>query len=1091
MLTSIPAARRLVRASAGALLCLLIATPAWSTTVRYAQPESVGSMPTFGTVPFPNDLYFDGGAADAGDGTLLNEDPEGPGGTEDFGFDVVVANQSQVPLGGMNRMDGFGATTPVWFFFDGKIDQTSLPGVKTPNAGRVQTDPSASDSVFLVELDSSPPRFVPAKFHWDIDSKLPYTLAVVPLEGEVLRSNTRYVAVVTKKLKRTNGKPVKRDADFPAALAAELADGLAYVTGSLDVGASKIVGMSVFTVQTTSPTLRDIRTGIVDNCPTTVDFSDGWVFEEDDVEVFFGEDEADDVNLVASGFLFSPRLQTLDPDNSSHRDGSGGDAEGDTVSNTSEVDDERFVDFGDNGNGCELTTPGEPDGLPDVIDIDPSTPAALDLARVPVSLSVPTGEAPEDGWPVIIVQHGLGGDRQTTMFFAQDAAERGFAVIGIDSVDHGLRWDETDDIFNFTGEDGQDGLPDGDLDNAVAFGFFERFGNLLAVRDNFRQTYTDLMQLVHILSEDGFDEPLDVDLDPDNIYYLGLSLGGLMGSGMAPYVPEVRAIALDAPGGGFQSELLTNSSIGASFFPLLQLIFGLDRDTAQGDFAFNNGVGQSILDPGDATISAVHWADGAFDAPFRPMNVILFEDMQDAVVPNQASEALAVAAGLPLFDPHVENLPATERPLDVVATEGFIDGNLSGATAAVFQVGPGVHAVLDRSIADISYVPNHALWNELRDGAVDSVFVPLLRDIRVQTPGILDDIYDWFEDSVENPGSPGRFEYTDLPLSYNSLESQQIGRGDPKVYTFLARTVNADGQTPTDELTPDVSIEIRDNSDKGRMTVSRSTLGSTEDGANDDMPPGIEVETADVLPFFVSIQRPGAPTYEGRKLTVSYTDDELAASDCDEAALFLARFDPRSDTYDALPSTVDAAANQVQTEGKTRQSGDGIYGVFCSTDAAEFNSRLGLESLEVTTPSDPEKNRTIDVAAAFPTEELVDPTQSDIEVEVWEDLATEIFSGTLPSGCWREDKPDKRWSWKAKRCDGVDPGDFRKAELVRKSSGFEITLRIAGELPDTEESLGGGGSQVALAVGEELRSSAGGRCRQSGDTLRCSKYDAP
>lgn len=253
---------------------------------------------------------------------------------------------------------------------------------------------------------------------------------------------------------------------------------------------------------------------------------------------------------------------------------------------------------------------------------------------------------------------------------------------------------------------------------------------------------------------------------------------------------------------------------------------------------------------------------------------------------------------------------------------------------------------------------------------------------------------------------------------------------------------------------------------------------------------GIDVETADVLPFFVSIQRPGAPTYEGRRLTISYTDDELTASGCDEAALFLARFDPQNDAYDALPSTVDTAANQVQTSGKTRQSGDGIYGVFCSQEAAAFNSRLGLDSLEITTPSNPEKKRTIEVSASFPTEVVVDPTQADIEVDVWEDLDSDIFSGTLPSGCWREDKPGKRWSLKAKRCNGVEPGDFRKAELVRKSSGFEISLRIAGALPGTAESLGGGGSQVSLALGEEARSSVGGRCRQSGDTLRCSKYDA-
>ncbi len=1064
--------------------------------VKYADPNPPGSMPEFGSVPFPTNLYFDGGAPGAGDGTLINQDPNNPDGFERFGLEVsLLLSQDRALIAGLDRLDGFGVTTPVWFFFDGPIQESSLPGEPVINNGLVQRIPGADDSVFLVELGSAPPRFIPVKFRFGFETRVPNLLAMVPLEGEVLGANTEYVGVVTRSLKSDGAGAVQATLEFDAAKGSpNHSAAMAYLTGTLGIKASDIVGLAPFRTQTTTATLRDIRSGIVDDCPITVDFSDGLVFADPNaVERYFGAGVAPNVALAASGFYASPRLQGLDPTDHSHRDGSGGAAENDLpLGSLSEIDDEQFEDRGSNGTGCELTTGATPDGLPDVVDLEPNTPGVLDLAMVPVSLAVPNSLTPAAGWPVIIVQHGLGGSRTTTMGFAEGAAQQGFAVIGIDSVDHGLRWDETDDEFNFTNEPGQDGLPDGDLGGAVNLGFFEAFSSVAAIRDNFRQTYVDLMQLVHILAADGFDAAVGVDLDPDNIYYLGLSLGGLMGAGMTPYVPEVRGIVLDAPGGGLTTELFANSSIGAGSIGLIQAIFGLDAENPSGDFALFSGLSQSLLDAGDGTVSAVHWVEGAFPPPFQPMNVILIESMNDQVVPNQSNESLAVAAGLELFDPHVENLPGTTRPLPVASTQGFLEHNVAGnVTAGVFQVGPDSHAQISEGVSTLTFVPGFAHVDEFRNGDTDTAFVPLIRNVRIKHPEVLADIYDWFRDMVSRPGEGGRFQYTGAQLAFNSYENQTVEKGSG-TYSFFVRNVNAAGAVPYEDPIPNASIGISANKTVGRITMVRSTLGATLDGDDRDMPPLVSLGTPNVLPFFLGVQRPQAPAYRGRALTLEYTDDELDASGCAADALFLARHNPITDAYDALPSTPDPPSNTVRLADKHYQGGDGVYGAFCSTEAAPFNQHLTGKTVKLKFPKNPGGSSLLKLVAEIrdPSNTLeIDPTLGDIVVRVWEDRETELYLGTMDASCWTPASAS-RWTWNPS-CAAA--GDFTKASLKKiensKGTTFKLSIQASGAYDIDTSHEGGGGLQLQVVIDGVSRNTSGGKCAASAKKIACSRYD--
>ena len=89
---------------------------------------------------------------------------------------------------------------------------------------------------------------------------------------------------------------------------------------------------------------------------------------------------------------------------------------------------------------------------------------------------------------------------------------RGFASIGIDAVAHGYRFFDCtpgapcsqDTANNFGGTAIPDGFVDGTLAGfdvsflTVNLGFFQGFHNFLGIRDNFRQTYVDLMSLVRL-----------------------------------------------------------------------------------------------------------------------------------------------------------------------------------------------------------------------------------------------------------------------------------------------------------------------------------------------------------------------------------------------------------------------------------------------------------------------------------------------------------------------------------------------------------------------------------------------------------------
>src|SRR5439155_282982 len=126
----------------------------------------------FGSLPFPDDLYFDQGRPADGDGTLLDA-----GATIGLADRVVTVNAASIE-DALDLLDGFGTTTAVYFFLSGPLDPGSLPASPV-------LEPALTDGVFCADAASATP--VPVLLEFGIDSRIPNVLAVLPLPGKPRR----------------------------------------------------------------------------------------------------------------------------------------------------------------------------------------------------------------------------------------------------------------------------------------------------------------------------------------------------------------------------------------------------------------------------------------------------------------------------------------------------------------------------------------------------------------------------------------------------------------------------------------------------------------------------------------------------------------------------------------------------------------------------------------------------------------------------------------------------------------------------------------------------------------------------------------
>jgi hypothetical protein len=411
----------------------------------------------------------------------------------------------------LNRLDGFNLQPRLTIPFDGPIDASTV----------------SSDSVFLVRLGSTLPGG-PWPGHkvginqvvWDSAS-----LTLFAETDELLEPHTRYLFVVTDGVRDLAGHPARPSdrSSGPLAQAQQLLPALGH----------HVLAATVFTTQSATSTLEKIRRRIKAAAPPPVDFA---LTASGDPAVFAVGD--------LTGIVFRRQVATATFAPTPVPVTALGVAPG-AVGR---------VAFGRYDSPRYETA----QGIIPQVPTRTGTPAVQGIDTVHLTLFLPSGPAPAEGWPVALFGHGLGDNKNASPWaVAAILAQQGVATAAINVVGHGFGPAGTLEIALAGG--GAATVPAGgravDQNGDGQFGAFEGVQALppyeiVAVRDGLQQTVADLMQLVRAI-EGGVDVDGDgaADLDASRISSAGQSFGGIYGTMLMAVEPSLRAGVANAFGG--------------------------------------------------------------------------------------------------------------------------------------------------------------------------------------------------------------------------------------------------------------------------------------------------------------------------------------------------------------------------------------------------------------------------------------------------------------------------------------------------------------------------------------------------------------
>ena len=671
---------------------------------RFALPAT--GVPDFLGVPFPSDLYLDG-KGHVGAMPKLNE---------------YSLSGSTFLTAGFSQVDGFGTTAGAIFAIDDHTKEKTAPAaidLKTLPAKEDDTT-AASATVMLVDLQADSPAtaLVPARVDYHSDAPngatTPPLLVIYPARGVVLAEKHRYAAVLTTGVHAKDGVPVSPSARFVAVrdgqqrgtagekLYGDAIDKIATLVPAL-ADKSKIAAVAVYTTQGMGHELVDLRAAFTKQAPPVLKW-DKASLSPMGLSLFAANALPASQGYVATldEWLGTPAKlpDSTDEPADDQLTGRAHDAiaaVGTAVFNAPNVLIESAMTFNDPAHHTFFRdTAGKP-----VITTSKPT------SKIWMTVALPKGPMPPAGFPTVLVQHGVSGDRSIVLSVANTFAKMGWATVGIETVTFGARASaaiNTADAKStfpwsaaaaYKGPDGFVDVPNGSTD------FFGSLRSLGAVRDHMRQSVLDLGSAVDVVRNPALDlGPLlaavpGAKLDASKIAFLGNSLGGMMGAMLAAVDPHVETFVLNVAGGGLILELGANSpSIAVPLSQGAALNFGF----ANGRFAPGHPLLQllqHIVDPGDPLLYAGNIVTSPLTingAKNPPKSVLQLEVLWDETVSNQANEALARAAGFPLAEPSVGSM--TQIPLGKAApSSGVISGvPVAGVTAVLVQVGPATHA---------------------------------------------------------------------------------------------------------------------------------------------------------------------------------------------------------------------------------------------------------------------------------------------------------------------------------------------------------------------------------------------------------------
>ncbi len=571
-----------------------------------ATPAGVGAfkanfVPLSGVLPFPTDLYFNGST----DGTL--NIPSTP-----FFSPAVLA--------ALNALDGFSTVAPATARFSAPIDPATI----------------SPATVIMIEVDVDNATKATVGFRRALVYGTDYTARVAttvdsggstleilqlrPLTPSTGATNVGYLVILTNGLQDLNGNVATPDADYVriksalpscSAITNLSLNGICLLTGAhlaiagaIGVPAANVVLTFSFSTQATADSMN-FAALLAQPTP---------------------------IGVVATGLNLSALSPALPPI-------------ADIYVGTLEIPyyHDAAAPLTGSWIGAPFTAVPGAATTTHLSRFNP-VPVVQSTLDIPLFVTVPnagSGQAkPVAGWPVVIFQHGLTGNRSQSAAVAAAYAAQGFVVAAIDIPLHGItdvanplyqgpneRTFNLDLVNNTTGAAGADGVIDSSGTHII------NLSSLLTSRDNLRQAAIDIVQLVTSLPSLDLDGDTVADIDGTRIHFSSLSLGGITGT-VANAMPISTVSAyLSVPGGGVANLLRDSAALGPRINAGLGAA-GLTQGTTLYEQFFRDA--QAVVDSGDP----VNYIAAAVAA--RP--VVLSQVFNDTVVPNTATQRLINAA---------------------------------------------------------------------------------------------------------------------------------------------------------------------------------------------------------------------------------------------------------------------------------------------------------------------------------------------------------------------------------------------------------------------------------------------------------------
>ncbi|MBN2799058.1 MAG: hypothetical protein JXX28_07910 [Deltaproteobacteria bacterium] len=613
--------------------------------IYYQVPRS-GTSGDFFRLPFPNDLRVDEDEVD------LTGFPD-PG----VQVDAVGGAMSAWITAASWSFSGFGTQAPVFFRASTALD-----------LGDLSVGPVGHGTTGIVDLTPGPAfgQYVPAGMRAATarQAYLCYNwVAVFPTGGRPLTPGHTYAAYLTTSITtKDNQQTLAQDADFTALVAAEppsdAALAAAWTTYAplrtwLDgagLTGDQLAAAAVFTVQDPLEPARQVLSA-VEHAPLPevsqrhlCGEDPGPLAGEDPTRGCFGAGVGYD---ELQGEVGLPRFQSGTPPYKTAAEGGR-------------------------------------------IEVLGAGPAPVGTDTVAFALTLPHGDMPAQGWPLVLYAHGEGGNYRSfvaeglaadlSSALLDDGREARFAVLSIDGLFHGPRVHAENHSASWLAMDPSAYHPARLFLNPL---------NPWSSMDNPIQGAADYWALSR-WAEDMAWSPsesptgAEVRFDPDRLYFVGRGQGADVGLPFAALEPRLRAAVLAAPR-GHSAEVIANTTQPTRLATDVAVVTAdpsVDRTSAA------VGLMQQVLERGDGAnyLDAVLTDDD--DAEGR--SVLHLWGLGDGWAPDEAQLALARSGSLSVLT------NGSEAPEGLVPVTAPVSGNRAGVTGVVSlgAVAPDPHLTL-------------------------------------------------------------------------------------------------------------------------------------------------------------------------------------------------------------------------------------------------------------------------------------------------------------------------------------------------------------------------------------------------------------